>query len=185
MRDRSGDSDLKRLARWMPMSVADLTGEWFEIGLLRGRHRGARDLRQPRRSAVGRHGRDVAGPPRRRRIAGRQRRHRAGGPGALAEALAPIATRHGAAVRTDARVTHILTTGGRATRRRARERRTDSGASGGRGDQSAGRLRLDSGRAADLPPTFRERIGHIRARGVTAKINLALDGLPAFTALRR
>ncbi len=36
---------------------------------------------------------------------------------------------------------------------------------------------------ADLPPTFRERAGHIRARGVTAKINLALDELPPFTAL--
>ena len=30
----------------------------------------------------------------------------------------------------------------------------------------------------DLPPTFLERVRHIRARGVTAKINLALTGHP-------
>jgi phytoene dehydrogenase-like protein len=34
----------------------------------------------------------------------------------------------------------------------------------------------------DAPPTFRERVGHIRGRGLTAKINLALSALPEFAA---
>ncbi len=35
---------------------------------------------------------------------------------------------------------------------------------------------------ADLPPTFVDRIRNYRARGVTAKINLALDRAPVFKA---
>ncbi|HEX7780045.1 MAG TPA: hypothetical protein VF424_12425, partial [Vicinamibacterales bacterium] len=35
---------------------------------------------------------------------------------------------------------------------------------------------------ADLPPTFMDRIRNFRARGVTAKINLALDKPPMFKA---
>jgi phytoene dehydrogenase-like protein len=35
----------------------------------------------------------------------------------------------------------------------------------------------------ELAPTFLQRAKHIRSRGVTAKINLALDALPPFTAL--
>ena len=36
------------------MSIADMTGEWFENDLLRAAHRRARDLRQARGPAVGR-----------------------------------------------------------------------------------------------------------------------------------
>src|SRR5262249_48378039 len=34
----------------------------------------------------------------------------------------------------------------------------------------------------DLPASFRERTRHVRGRGVTAKINLALSNLPEFPA---
>ena len=37
--------------------------------------------------------------------------------------------------------------------------------------------------AADLPPTFLQRVRHVRSRGVTAKINIALSAMPVFPAL--
>jgi phytoene dehydrogenase-like protein len=111
-----------------------------------------------------------------------QGRHVKGGPGALSEALAAIATRYGATVRTDARITRVLTEDGRA-----------SGVVLENGDQISARaivaaispsqVFVDLVSPADLPPTFRERMSHVRSRGVTAKINLALNGLPSFTAL--
>ena len=177
-----GAADLKRLARWMPMAVSDLTGEWFESDVLKAALAAQAIFGNPAgpRSAgtgamfLGRVAADEM-------PAGSSVTVR-GGPGALAEALAAIATRHGAAVRTDARVTNILTSGGRAT-----------GVVLESGEQVTARAVVAAispqavfgglVNAIDQPPSFRERIGHIRARGVTAAINLALDGLPAFTAL--
>jgi len=177
-----GRRDLKRLARWMPMSVADLTGEWFETDVLR--------------AAIAAHA--IFGNPAGPRSAGTgamligriaadgfpvgQGGTVKGGPGALSEAIAAIATRHGATVRTDARITRVLTEEGRA-----------SGVVLENGDQISARAVVaaisptqvfaDLVSPADLPPTFRERMSHVRSRGVTAKINLALNGLPSFTAL--
>jgi phytoene dehydrogenase-like protein len=176
-----GRRELKRLARWMPMSVADLTGEWFETDVLR--------------AAIAAHA--IFGNPAGPRSAGTGAmllgRIAAdgfpvgsggtvkGGPGALTAALAAIATRYGASVRTDARIMRVLTEDGRA-----------SGVVLANGDQISARavvaaisptqVFVDLVSPEDLPPTFRERMSHVRSRGVTAKINLAVSDVPSFTA---
>ena len=81
---RSARRDLTRLARWMPMSVADLTGEWFENGSAAGGDRRARDLRQSRRAAVGRHRRHAAAAARADPMPVGSGVTAKGGPGALA-----------------------------------------------------------------------------------------------------
>ena len=85
-------------------------------------------------------------------------------------------------MRTDARVTRILTEDGRAV-----------GVVLENGDTLQARAVVAAVSPTqalaelvapiDLPPTFSIASRHIRARGVTAKINLALDALPPFTAL--
>jgi phytoene dehydrogenase-like protein len=104
-----------------------------------------------------------------------------GGPGAVAEGLARIATKAGVTIRTSARVARITARDGRVT-----------GVVLDAGDEIPARVVLSAvdprqtflklADAADLPPTFVERIRHYRARGVTAKINLALDKAPVFRA---
>jgi phytoene dehydrogenase-like protein len=177
-----GRRDLMRLARWIPMSVADLTGEWFETESLR--------------AAIAAHA--IFGNPAGPRSAGTGAMLLArtagdpvpvgsgitvkGGPGALAAALAVRANEAGVSVRTDSRVTHVTTDDGRAT-----------GVVLANGDHLSARAVIGAigptrvltelVQAGDLPPTFASRARRIRARGVTAKMNLALSGLPAFTAL--
>jgi phytoene dehydrogenase-like protein len=176
-----GRKDLARVARWVPMAVADLTGEWFESDLVQ--------------AAIAAHA--IFGNPAGPWSAGTggmflQRLADdpspvgsgitvRGGPGALAGLLAKVAAEAGATVRTDARVARVLTRHGRVT-----------GVALENGDEIAARtvagaidpknLLLDLVVPTDLPPSFRERIRHIRARGVTAKMNLALDALPTFSA---
>ncbi len=173
--------DLIRLVRWMPMSVADLTDEWFETDALR--------------AAVASHA--IFGNPAGPRSAGTGAMlvSRAaadalpvgsgvtvkGGPGALTAALGAAATAAGVSVRTGTRVTRILVSQERAT-----------GVVLDNGDQLTARAVVGAVspsqvltalvEAIDLPPTFVERARRIRTRGVTAKINLALSGAPSFTA---
>ena len=176
-----GRRDLATLARWLPMSVADLVSEWFESDLVRAAIAA--------RALVG----TFAGP----RSAGTgaallQRLAEdphpvgsgitaRGGPGALARALAARAEAHGATITTDARVVRILADNGRV-----------AGVALENGIELAARAVVsaidprETVRALvdpmDLPPSFRERIRHVRGRGLTAKINLALSALPEFPA---
>jgi phytoene dehydrogenase-like protein len=106
-----------------------------------------------------------------------------GGPGALSAALAAAARAAGATIRTGADVVRLETKDGAIT--------TVVLASGDRIDAPVVVSGLDPKRTfltllapADLGPEFRKRVRNIRARGVTAKVNLALDRLPAFTALK-
>lgn len=177
-----GSRHLQQFARWMPMSVADLTAEWFETDVLRAAlaaHAIFGNPAGPRSAGTGGMliGRVAADSmPVGSGVTVR------GGPGALGDALVAIAKKHGATVFTDARVTRILTEDGRA-----------AGIVLENGDtlQARAVVAAISPKQAltelipptDLPPTFLERVRHIRARGVTAKINLALDALPPFTAL--
>lgn len=177
-----GRRDLIRFTRWMPMSVADLTGEWFETESLR--------------AAIAAH--SIFGNPAGPRSAGTGAMLLArtagdpvpvgsgitvkGGPGALAAALAVRANESGVSVRTDSRVTRVTTDDGRVT-----------GIVLANGDHLSARAVIGAigptkvltelVEAGDLPPTFAARARHIRSRGVTAKLNLALSGLPGFTAL--
>jgi phytoene dehydrogenase-like protein len=105
-----------------------------------------------------------------------------GGPGAVAAALAKIAEKRGVSIRSNERVTHIVVHDGRAT-----------GVVLANGDVLSARAvvaaispKLALGTLTppeDLPASYRERMLHVRSRGVTAKINVALSGMPAFTAL--
>jgi phytoene dehydrogenase-like protein len=176
-----GRRDLARLARWMPMAVADLVDEWFEADLVQAA--------VAARALVG----TFAGP----RSAGTgaallQRIAEdpmpvgsgvttRGGPGALARAVAARAESYGAVIRTAARVTRIVSRNGRA-----------SGVVLEDGTELTARLvvsaihpretLLELVDPMDLPAAFRERMRHLRSRGLTAKINLALSALPEFPA---
>ena len=177
-----GRHDLAMLTRWMPMSIADITGEWFESDVLR--------------AAVAAHA--ICGHPAGPRSAGTGAMYLTrlaadpmpvgsgvtarGGPGAVAAAIAKIAEQRGVSIRAGERVTQLVTQDGRAT-----------GVVLANGDVLSARVivaavspKLVLGELtppAELPASYRERILHIRSRGVTAKINIALSGMPAFTAL--
>ena len=109
-----------------------------------------------------------------------------GGPGALADALGGIARKAGATIRIDvARRRGSLTRERPRDGRRARERRRDSGPRRRLGRRSRDRRSPSWSIRCDLPPTFVERMRHYRARGVTAKINLALDRRAGVHGARR
>jgi phytoene dehydrogenase-like protein len=177
-----GRKNLARLLRWMPMAVADVTAEWFESDLLQ--------------AAIAAHAifGNFAGPWSAGTGAMLLQRvaddpfpvgsgvTAVGGPGALSRAIASAAGQAGATIRTDARVIRILMRDGKVT-----------GVALASGEEIRGRAvvsgvdprqtLLDLLDPTDLQPVFRERVRRIRARGVTAKIHLALSGLPEFPAL--
>lgn len=174
--------DLVRVARWMPMSIADVVSEWFETDLLSAAVAAIAvtgHAAGPRSAGTG--GlwlQRIAADPN-PVLSGVTAR---GGPAALAEAVARIATGAGASLRSDSRVTHVVTREGRAT-----------GVVLENGDELSARvvvaaigpkaLLTELVDPAELPPTVLERVRNIRARGVTAKINLALSQLPTLPAL--
>ena len=177
-----GRRNLIRLTRWTPMAVADLTSEWFESELLQAAicaHAVMGHPAGPWSAGTGgmllqRLGEDP--------VAVGSGTTVRGGPGALSAALAKRASAAGVSIRTGARVRQINVSHGRAT-----------GVVLENGDELAARiivgavhpkhLLLDLVAPTDLPHTYAERIVNFRSRGVTAKINLALSALPAFTAL--
>jgi phytoene dehydrogenase-like protein len=177
-----GRRDLARLTRWLSAPVADLVGEWFESDLLKAALAARAvfgNLAGPRSAGTGaallqRLAEDPA-------LVGSGVTVR-GGPGALSAALVSIAEQAGARVRTDAQVARLMSHDGKVT-----------GLVLESGEELTARVVvsaidprrtfLDLVEADDLPPTFVERIRNYRARGVTAKINLALSSLPSFVAL--
>jgi phytoene dehydrogenase-like protein len=179
---RLGRRDLARAARYVPMAVADLAAEWFEQDLVQAAvaaHAVFGNLAGPWSAGTSgmllqRVGADPI--PVGSGITAR------GGPGAVAKAFAAAAEKSGADIRLGARVARIGVTNGRAT-----SVVLESGSEIGAGavlsaiDPRHTFLRLCD--PADLPPAFLERMRHYRARGVTAKLNLALSAAPAFSAL--
>jgi phytoene dehydrogenase-like protein len=178
-----GRGDIHRVLRWMPMAIADLVGEWFECELVRAAIAARAMIGQAAgpwsagtssvlflRAAADPHALPSIAVP-------------AGGPGALAEAVAGAARAAGVTIRTNAEVVRLTTRDGRVT-----------GVVTARGESLEAATvvsSLDPKRTllhlvdpADLDPEFRRRVGNIRARGVTAKVNLALGSLPGFLALR-
>ena len=105
-----------------------------------------------------------------------------GGMGAVSEAIARSAQSRGAEIRYDAPVDRVLIRSGRAY-----------GVALASGDEFHAAivvsnldpkttfLKLVDG--AHLDAEFRASIGHYRVEGTSLKMNLALDGLPEFTAL--
>jgi phytoene dehydrogenase-like protein len=105
-----------------------------------------------------------------------------GGPGALATALVSAARRAGAEIRTGTEVTGVRTVGGRAT--------GITLASGEELDAAVVVSGLDPRRTLldlldpeVLGPRLGWQAGNLRQSGVTAKIDLALGGLPVFGGL--
>ncbi|MGB2624092.1 MAG: NAD(P)/FAD-dependent oxidoreductase [Candidatus Acidiferrum sp.] len=170
------------LLRWGPMAVADFVSEFFETELLRAAiaargifgtalgpwSAGSTAVLLLRAAADS----NPVGPaafPR-------------GGLGSLTRALAESAKRAGAEIRTNAEVQHILVKNGAVSGlvlTDGEEIKIEAVISGVDPKRTFFHL-LDP---TQLDPTFALRIRNIRANGTVAKVNLALDGLPAFSAL--
>ncbi|HEV2351647.1 MAG TPA: NAD(P)/FAD-dependent oxidoreductase [Terriglobia bacterium] len=178
-----GNKDMYRLLRWGPMAVADLVAEWFES--------------EPLRATVAARGifgtflgpwsagssavlllRAAADPhPAGASLFGK------GGMGSVTQAMAAAATGVGAEIRTGAEVSRIVAKNGAAT-----------GVVLSSGEEIAAKTLISN---ADprrtflglvdpdyLAPDFLAKIQNYRCNGTVAKVNLALSGLPTFTALQ-
>jgi phytoene dehydrogenase-like protein len=173
-----GKRDLARLLRYVPMAAADIAAEWFDS-----------DALQSAVAAQGVRG-HLAGPWSAgtgaillQRLAmdaapfGSGATWR-GGPGALAAVLAARASAAGARIRTDTRAVQVLIADGRATAV-VLESGEEIAAEAVVAAIDPKQLFLSLVEPAALPPSFLERMRHVRARGVTTFLALALDGLPA------
>ena len=179
---RLGKKGIFDLLRWGPMAVADFVSEFFETEVLRatiasrgifgtafGPWSGGSTAVLLLRAAVDAHPAGSATFP-------------VGGLGALTRALAEAAKAAGAEIRTNAEVQHIRVEDG-AVRglvlTDGEEIPIEAAVSGADPKRTFFKL-LDP---AQLDPTFALRIRNLRASGTIAKVNLALNGLPAFSAL--
>jgi phytoene dehydrogenase-like protein len=171
-------ADAYRLLRYMPMSVADCIEEWFD--------------NEPLRAAIAAAG--VLGAPLGPRSAGSaavmlvlaaQGGHPAapgwqikGGTGMAGQALLRAAQHAGVEVRVDAGVSAILVHDERAggvvltSGEEIAARRVVS-------SLDPRRTLLDLVNPQQLAPEFRRRVQNIRMRGLLAKVNYAVDRLPA------
>jgi phytoene dehydrogenase-like protein len=166
------------------MAVADLVAEWFETELLRatiaargifgafaGPWSAGTSTALLMQAAVDGH---AAGPA----------SFVKGGMGALTQALASAATAAGASIRTSADVTGIRVKDGRATAVVLND-----------GEEIPARVIISNADPrhtflrlvdpTDLDPDFLNKIRNYRSQGAAAKINLALAGLPSFSALEK
>ncbi len=180
---RLGRDDMFRLLRWGPMAVADLVAEFFETELLRatiaargifgaflGPWSAGSGTVLLLRAAADPHPAGTSCFVR-------------GGMGALTSAMAAAAKEAGAEIRTGADVAQILVKDGAATGvvlasgEEIAAKRVVSGA-----DPRRTFLKLLD--PAHLAPDFLVKMQHYRSTGAVAKVNLALDALPKFRALR-
>jgi phytoene dehydrogenase-like protein len=175
--------DAFRLLRWGPMAVADLVSEFFETELLRavvaargiyGTFAGPWSAGTSLGVLIGAaFDGNAAGPATFVR----------GGMGALTEALASAARGFGAEVRTGADVARIATKDGAAsgvvlsTGEEVLARAVVSNA-------DPKRTMLGLVDPVDLDPDFLQKIRNYRSAGALAKVNLALSGLPEFSAAK-
>ena len=178
-----GRTGMVELLRSLPMPAADLLNEWFEHDLLKGAlgASGITHLFQGPRSAgtafvmLHHHVGSPTGCFRGRTTA-------RGGIGGLVRVLANSARRSGVEIRTGVAVERILVREGRAVGvvlAGGEEIGATSVASGA----DPRRTFLDLVDAAECEPEFLRAVRHLKFRGVWAKVNLTLDGLPSFTAL--
>ncbi|MGB7285194.1 MAG: NAD(P)/FAD-dependent oxidoreductase [Candidatus Acidiferrum sp.] len=177
-----GKQGIFDLLRWGPMAVADFVSEFFETELLRaviaargifgtalGPWSAGSTAVLLLRAAVDSNPVGPAAFPR-------------GGLGSLTHALAESAKRAGAEIRTNAEVQHILVKDGAVSGLAlsdGEEIKIEAVVSGVDPKRTFFQL-LDP---TQLDPTFALRIRNIRANGTVAKVNLALNGLPAFASL--
>jgi len=177
-----GKKDMYRLLRWGPMAVADLVAEYFETELLRatiaargifgtflGPWSAGSSLVLLIRAAGDAHPAGSAS-------------FAAGGTGAITQAMASAAQQAGAEIRTGAEVIEISVGNGVA-----------SGVVLSTGEEISAKAVISNAdpkrtllKLVDpvhLSPDFVMKLQHYRMPGTVAKVNLALSGLPKFTAL--
>jgi phytoene dehydrogenase-like protein len=177
---RLGKAGMRDALRILPMSIADLLDEWFETEILKATLAASGILGA------------FAGPRAQGTVA-LFLYHQLGGSGApfrdwgfvrggmgnLSDLIAQTARRRGAEIRTSAEVERVIVRNGAAVGvalKRGEEIPASVVVSNA--DAKATFLRLVSLR--DLPPRFVMQVRNIRARGVSAKVNLALAELPRF-----
>jgi phytoene dehydrogenase-like protein len=177
-----GRTDAFRLLRWMPMPAADLVAEWFTSDLLQAAiaARGIFGVSQgPWSAGTGAALLlNAAFDP----APGGSSIQVKGGPGALTSAMAEAARQAGAEIRTNATVARVLVRDGRA----AGVVLEDGQELLGRAVVSNAdprRTFLDLVDPIELDPSFLTRIRNYRARGTSAKVNLALSALPVFSGV--
>jgi phytoene dehydrogenase-like protein len=179
-----GNKDMYRLLRWGPMPVADLVAEWFETEPLcatvaaRGIFGTFLGPRSAGSSAVLLL-RAAADPH-----PGGASLFAKGGMGSVTQAMATAATQAGAAIRTGAEVSRIVARNGVVT-----------GIVLSGGEEIAAKTVISNAdprttflRLIDpdyLSPDFLAKMQNYRCNGTVAKVNLALSGLPSFTALKK
>ena len=178
-----GRKDMFRLLRWGPMAVADLAAEYFETELLRaviaargvfgtflGPWSAGSALVLLIRAAGDAHPAGSA-------------MFTAGGIGAVTQAMASAAEAAGAEIRTGAEVIEIRVHDGKATGvLLATGEEIQARAVVSNADPKRTLLKLTD--PTHLSPDFVQKLQHYRGNGTVAKVNLALSGLPKFTALK-
>ncbi len=178
-----GKRDEYRLLRYGPMAVADLAAEWFENESLRaivsargifGAFAGpwSAGTSAPLLLQAATDGHAIAPATLVK-----------GGMGALTQALAKIATEAGAEIRTNATVARVQIREGRAVGvvlENGEEIPAQAVVSNA--DPRTTFLKLVD--AAELDPSFLNKIQNYRAHGTVAKLNLALSSLPKFIGLK-
>jgi len=178
-----GKKDMFRLLRWGPMAVADLVAEFFESDALRATiaargifgtyfgpwSAGSTTVLLLRAAADG-HPAGSSSYPK-------------GGMGALTQAMAAAAKAAGAEIRTGADVTRIVVRDGRA---HGVVLKSGEEIPAGAVVSSADPRRTFLGliEPVHIEPDLARKVRNVRCRGTMAKVNLALDGLPNFTAVR-
>ncbi|MGC2542586.1 MAG: NAD(P)/FAD-dependent oxidoreductase, partial [Candidatus Sulfotelmatobacter sp.] len=178
-----GKRDMYRVLRWGPMAVADLVAEYFETELLRaviaargifgtflGPWSAGSSLQLLIRAAGDSHPAGSAF-------------FAAGGMGALTQAMASSAKAAGVEIRTASEVIEIRVKDGKAT-----------GVLLGTGEEIGAKAVISNAdpkrtllKLTDpthLSPDFVQKLQHYRGNGTVAKVNLALSGLPSFTAFK-
>ena len=178
-----GKRDMYRLLRWGPMAVADLVAEYFETEALRaviaargifgtflGPWSAGSSLVLLLRSG---------GDPQ----PGGSSFFAEGGMGALTQAMAAAAKAAGAEIRTAAEVIEVRVKDGVATGvLLATGEEIHAKAIISNADPKRTLLKLTD--PQHLAPDFAQRLKNYRGNGTVAKVNLALSGLPHFTALK-
>lgn len=172
-----------RLLRWGPMAVADLAAEWFETELLRAavEARGICGMSAGPWSAGTSVGLLLQAAMDGHAIAPAS--FVRGGIGRLTQALAKAAAGAGAQIRTGANVVGIRAIRGQVSAVvLAGGEEIPASAVISNADPRQTFLKLVN--PADLDPSFLTKVQNYRCAGSAAKVNLALSGLPAFTAVQ-
>jgi len=178
-----GKKDMFRLLRWGPMAVADLASEYFETELLRaviaargvfGTFLGPWSAGSALVLLI-----RAAGDP---HPAG-SACFAAGGMGAVTQAMASAAKAAGVEIRLGAEVIEIRVQNGVATGvLLSTGEEIHAKAVISNADPKRTLLKLTD--PTHLSPDFVQKLQHYRGNGTVAKVNLALAGLPKFTALK-